>query len=273
MTIRFHGVRGSTPVPAADMMKYGGNTACVEVRSAKGTILILDAGTGIRGLGHSLIKEFKRKPIEAHVLLSHTHWDHIQGFPFFMPIFNKANRFHIYGKSRYTKSLEEIMSGQMEHKYFPVSLNELGAHMDFTKVEDGTFTLGRDVRVTAMEHTHPGGAYGYRIEADGAVLAYSTDTEHPGKDLDERVIDLARGADILIHDSQYDDEDIVTHAGWGHSSFRQAAAVAAKAGVKKLVLFHYDPLYTDAKVDSIVRKAKKLFRNTVPARENSSITL
>lgn len=272
MTIRFHGVRGSTPVPASGMMKYGGNTACVEVRTDKGTVIILDAGTGIRNLGHELNKEFKKKPIGAYVLLSHTHWDHIQGFPFFLPIFDKKNRFHIYGKSRYAKSLEEIMSGQMEHKYFPVSLNEIGARMEFTKVEDGTFTIGT-ARVTAAEHTHPGGAYGYRIEADGAVLVYSTDTEHTDGIIDERVVSLARGADVLIHDSQYDDTDIASHAGWGHSSYRQSCAVAKAAAVKKLVLFHYDPQYDDKKVAAITVKAKKIFKNTVAAREGALVRL
>ncbi|MBI4977873.1 MAG: MBL fold metallo-hydrolase [Spirochaetes bacterium] len=273
MTIRFHGVRGSTPVPQAAMMHFGGNTACVEVRSKKGTLVILDAGTGIRSLGLSLMKEYGERPIHAAILLSHTHWDHIQGFPFFLPLFDKKNSFHIYGKSRYTKSLEEIMAGQMEHKYFPVSLKEIGSPVQFKMVEEGAFTIGGDVTITAKEHYHPGGAYTYRIEADGATVVYSTDTEHVDGRLDERVVAIAKDADLLIHDTQYDDADIVTHAGWGHSSYRQACEVAKRAGVKRLSLFHYDPVYDDRKVKAILRDAQKLFKNTMAAREGAAVSI
>lgn len=273
MEVTFYGVRGSIPTPQREMMRYGGNTTCLYVRTKKNTHIILDSGSGIRLLGRDLLKKKYNAPIDLHLLLSHTHWDHIQGFPFFEPIFNKDYNIVIHGKAKYSKSIEETMRGQMEHKYFPVSLDDVGASMEFRGIDEGSFTLNDDVVITARNHYHPGGALGYRIEADNKIFVFSTDTEHVGGKIDERVVELAKDADLLVHDTQYDDETIDSHAGWGHSSYRQACEVAKAAGVKRLYLFHYDPYENDKAVEKKLKGAKKLFKKTFACQEGVTVAI
>lgn len=277
MRITFWGVRGSIPTPGRSTVEFGGNTTCVEVRAGK-TVVIFDAGTGIRVLGNALLREM---PLEAYLFFSHVHWDHIQGFPFFAPAFVKGNTFHVYGGSHVSHTIEETLAGQMENPNFPVHLSTMGATMVFRSLHDGqTVRVGPDeVDVTCGRGNHPQGVFAYRVSHAGKSMVFATDTEHYDK-VDASLLLLAKGADVLIYDAQYTPEEYAgtvgtggPKVGWGHSTFEAAAALANGAGVKQLVLFHHDPGQSDADVHDKVRRARKLFPNTVAAQEGASIEL
>jgi len=277
MRINFWGVRGSIPTPGPHTVEFGGNTTCVEIRVGK-TIIIFDAGTGIRVLGLQLLKEM---PVEAHVFFSHVHWDHIQGFPFFAPAFVKGNTFHLYGGSHFSRTLEETLAGQMENPNFPVHLSDMGAAMHFRTITDGqTIRVGPDeVAVTAGHGNHPQGVFAYRVEHGGKSMVFATDTEHFDI-VDPNLLALARGVDVLVYDAQYTPEEYAGTAGvggpktgWGHSTFEAATQLAVAAGVKRLVLFHHDPGQSDAAVHDKVRRARALFAETIAAQEGTSIVL
>ena len=299
MNVKLWGTRGSIPTPGPETIIYGGETICVEVR-ADGNLIILDAGTGIRKLGLKLMAEEEIGKLEGHILLSHTHWDHIQGFPFFVPAFVKGNRFTIYGAEKATNSLEAILAGQMEHSYFPVNLDGMGAEMKFVELHEGQFHIG-DTCLTTRVLNHPGGVFGYRIESGGKTFVYATDNEPyrelltigeikldspppqrggpplgKGKsedvsideklnnyvqDLDDRIVQLAAGADLLIHDAQFTKEEYKSKIGWGHSSVDDMMEIAIKAKAKKLVLFHHDPGHSDEIITSMEDHAKEIVRN------------
>ena len=274
MQITFWGVRGSIPTPGPDTVEIGGNTSCVEVRAGK-ALLVFDGGTGLRMLGKKLVKEM---PLTAHIFFSHVHWDHIQGFPFFDPAFVKGNTIHLYGGNNVSRTLEETLAGQMDHPSFPVHLTDMGAKMTFNDlnegqelaIDDGT---GGVVKVRTARGNHPNGVWIYRVEHEGKAIVYATDTEHY-KEVDQNLVNLARGVDVLIYDSQYTPEEYAgttgsggPKVGWGHSTFDEAVKLAATAGAKKLLLFHHDPLQTDAMVREKERRARALFADATAAYE------
>lgn len=246
MKTRIWGARGSITTPEANKLKVGGNTSCLELEYSGGRI-ILDAGTGIRPLGKKIAREILSGggQRDITIVLSHTHWDHIQGFPFFAPVFLSGVNIHIYGPVKANRRLEQTLSGHMEYDYWPVKFSHLAARFYFHELTEGTHALLDGVSVTCRRHIHPGVAFGYRIEADGKTMVYSTDTEHFQNSLDHRVVELSEGADLLVHDAQYTDDEIQSRYGWGHSTWQQAVQVAREAHVRKLVLFHQDPERAD----------------------------
>jgi phosphoribosyl 1,2-cyclic phosphodiesterase len=279
MQVEFWGVRGSIASPGLSTSGVGGNTSCVEVRCGD-TRLILDAGTGLRSLGDSMISEAARAggaAIEATLLLSHFHWDHIQGIPFFVPAYLPNAKLGVVAGVNGVLSLEETLSHQMRAPVFPVRLDELRAALTLRDVRHGeSMTIGA-ARVTAAKLNHPGGVTAYRIRHAGKSVVYATDTEHYAC-LDPALLELAKGADLLIYDAQYTPEEYggaegPSKVGWGHSTFAAGAAVAKAAGVGQLVLFHHDPRRTDREVEAIEARARLLFPDTVAAREGMRIAL
>jgi phosphoribosyl 1,2-cyclic phosphodiesterase len=278
MRITFWGVRGSIPCPGPETVGVGGNTSCVEVRAGK-AILVFDGGTGLRLLGKRMLKEM---PFTAHLFFSHVHWDHIQGFPFFDPAFVPGNVIHLYGGNNVSRTLEETLAGQMDHPSFPVHLTEMGAHMVFHSVGPTPVELdtgdGTKAVVSAAPGNHPNGVWAYRIDHAGHSVVYATDTEHYAV-VDPKLTKLAMGAEVLIYDSQYTPEEYagtsggMPKLGWGHSTFEEAVKLAKAAGVKKLILYHHDPMQSDAAVSEKERRARELFPNSEAAREGLVIEL
>jgi CheY-like chemotaxis protein len=250
-------------------VRYGGNTSCVEVRTDAGTLIMLDCGTGAHGLGQVLATAGPQ-PVHGHLLITHTHWDHIQGFPFFAPLFVPGNAWDIYAPGGLGNRLEETLAGQMEYAYFPVTLEQLGATIHYHELVEGVFDLG-EAHVTARYLNHPGLTLGYRVQAGGVVLVYATDHEpHACPPLEESSqsgagfpvlpvhredqghIEFLRGADLVIHDAQYTAAEYPQKVGWGHSPVEYAVDVALAAGVKRLALFHHDPTHDDDMLDHLV---------------------
>ena len=262
-TIRFWGTRGSIATPGQATNKYGGNTACTEVRCGE-QLLILDAGTGIRVLGLSLLHEFQQKPIKGHIFVGHTHWDHIQGFPFFAPAFSPANEFTIYSLHGAEKPLHKVFRGQMDGDYFPVLLSEMKAKLNFCELESDVH-LG-ETNVSFIFLNHPGLAVGFRISFAGRSLVYLSDHETFGRlspqgpspnPLDMEIERFAENADLLICEAQYTEEEYAQKKGWGHSTFLDALERAAQAKVKRLAIFHHDPSHDDAFLDRIQEFCQK----------------
>lgn len=277
MRIEMWGVRGSIPSPGPDTVEFGGNTSCYSVRCGE-TLVILDGGTGLRLLGHALLKEM---PLEAWMFFSHVHWDHIQGFPFFTPAFVRGNVIHLYGGLNVTRTLEETLAGQMDFPSFPVHLSEMGAKMTFQDLYEGErIVIGKekDVVVTNTRGNHPNGVYAYRIEHQGKSLAYVTDSEHYAI-VDPKLKKLAQGVDVLIFDAMYTPEEYagevggMPKTGWGHATFVAGCELAKAAGAKQLVLHHHDPMQTDAMVREKERRARELFPDTIAAREGAVIEI
>jgi phosphoribosyl 1,2-cyclic phosphodiesterase len=258
MTVRFWGVRGSIPSPGPQTCRYGGNTACVEVRAA-GELLILDAGTGIRQLGLALNES--GGPVRGTILISHAHWDHIHGLPFFAPAMAPGNRFQVYGCTGTPAHLRSILAGQMETPYFPVSLDDLPDTLEFHELPEDAIRVG-PLTIRTMRLHHPGMALGFRIELGRRSLVYATDHEptpavNGGEPpLDSDLIRFASGADLLICDAQYTGEEYRRHVGWGHSSVTDAVRLALAAGVRQMALFHHDPERTDAALDALLAEAQ-----------------
>jgi phosphoribosyl 1,2-cyclic phosphodiesterase len=272
MQITFWGVRGSIPSPGPNTVEIGGNTSCVEVRAGK-AILVFDGGTGLRLLGKKLLKEM---PITAHMFFSHVHWDHIQGFPFFEPAFVAGNEFHLYGGNNVSRTLEETLAGQMDHPSFPVDLGSMAAKMTFLDLAEGQpldidDRAGGTVRVTSARGNHPQGVFAFRVEHAGKSIVYATDTEHYEGRVDQKLVDLAKGAAVLVYDAQYTPEEYAGKKGWGHSTFEEGAKVARLAGVQKLVLFHHDPTQSDEAVRDKERRAKAVFPDVVAAHEGLTL--
>ncbi|MGH7282977.1 MAG: MBL fold metallo-hydrolase [Polyangiaceae bacterium] len=279
MRITFWGVRGSIPTPGPGTVEIGGNTSCVEVRAGK-ALVILDGGTGLRLLGQKLLKEM---PFTAHVFFSHVHWDHIQGFPFFAPAFAGGNTIHLYGGNNVSRTLEETLAGQMDYPSFPVQLSQMASTMKFQDLVEGQvleIDAGDDkLRVTNARGNHPNGVWAYRLEYGGKSMVYATDTEHYAV-VDPKLSALAKNTDVLIYDSQYTPEEYAGTAGtggskvgWGHSTIEEAAKLAKAAGAKKLVLFHHDPLQSDAAVKEKERRTREWFPNSVAAYEGLQIEI
>lgn len=262
--LRFWGVRGSIACPSPSHVRYGGNTSCLEITVAGHTI-ILDAGTGIRSLGLEMTAQNVRT---ATLLLTHTHWDHINGFPFFGPGFDKNNEFRIMAGHLKQGSIRDVLAGQMTQPTFPVPLEAMQAKMTFEDFSAGEhFELFPEVLVRTAPLNHPNGATGYRIEHAGSSICYITDTEHvPGKP-DQNILGLIDGADLVVYDSTYTDEEFTSKVGWGHSTWQEAVRLAKAAGVKRLALFHHDPSHTDDVMDQIGSEAKLAFDGALVAAE------
>lgn len=271
MKIKFWGTRGSIPIADPNAMRYGGDTSCVEIRVGK-TLFICDAGTGIRRLGASLMTDTEFSGT-GHILLSHFHWDHIQGFPFFRPAFVSGNTFHIYGAFKADKRLEDSLRGQMGSLYFPITMSDMPGSFHFVELLEQDLEI-EGCKITSRQLNHPQGCYGYRIESPTGSVAYCTDTEPYPDRLDEKAIELATGVDIFICDCQFTPEEYESgKRGWGHSTWKDAANMAAQAGAKKLILFHHDPYHSDEEVDRMLVKAREIFPNTIAATRDLEVTL
>jgi phosphoribosyl 1,2-cyclic phosphodiesterase len=276
LSIRFWGVRGSIASPGREMAGVGGNTSCVEIRAGE-TVLVLDAGTGIRALGDQLLRE--RAP-HVTLLLSHLHWDHIQGLPFFVPAWLPSSRLDVVGAPSTASpqiGLRDSLSMQMQPPHFPVRLSDMGALLGFRAIESGQeFTVG-DARITARRLNHPGGVLGYRIETAGRSVVYATDTEHYACP-DPYLVKLAKDADVLIYDAMYTEAEYrgevgASRVGWGHSTWEAGVAVAEAARVGQLVLFHHDPQRTDREVAALEAQADLARPGTIAAREGLELSL
>ncbi|MEM8603444.1 MAG: MBL fold metallo-hydrolase [Cyanobacteria bacterium P01_H01_bin.121] len=267
--VRFWGVRGSIASPGPETVRYGGNTSCVQMLVGQ-HCLIFDGGTGIRVLGQHLLQHL---PVKGHLFFTHSHWDHIQGFPFFGPAFVPGNEFHIYGAIAPDGStIEQRLSDQMLHPNFPVPLQIMGAKLAFHDLEIGqTIALDDEVLIETALLNHPGESLGYRVNWRGHAVAYVTDTEHFSDRLDENVLKLAQDADILIYDSTYTDAEYhsptSSKIGWGHSTWQEAVKIAKAAQVNTLAIFHHDPLHNDDVLDTIGEQVAQEFQNAVMTRE------
>lgn len=266
MRVRFYGVRGSVPAPGPFTARYGGNTSCVEVRLADGTTLVLDAGTGLRELGNDLVREERES--EVHLLLSHTHWDHILGLPFFAPLWKKTNHVSVYPLAN--DAQERFQRSIFDDIHFPVSVEGIPAKVELARPAGRVWKIG-SARVQAVALNHPGGAQGFRIEdEDGSSLAYLTDNELNAKNAlitSEELARFAEGADLVIHDAQYLPRDMPHKLGWGHSLVDDVLRLAALAGPKRLALFHHDPDRTDDALDALSRSSKAWAQKHAPAVE------
>lgn len=266
MRLHFWGTRGSIPSPGAATVRYGGNTPCTELRTAAGHLVILDAGTGIRELGRSLIQRADGRAIEGDIFLTHAHWDHIQGLPFFAPIFQRGNHFTIWGSASLETSIDRVVRDQMSPVVFPVTFDALDAVIDFRELRPGA-QHANGVHVSAFEVRHPGGALGYRFADPAApdrALVYVSDNEigdaskypqSPARWRDDFVAWM-RGARVLVHDATYTEDEYDQHRGWGHSTDADAVDLAIDAGVETLVLFHHKPERHDDDVDALVATAR-----------------
>lgn len=272
--IKFWGVRGSIPCPGRETVSYGGNTPCVEMQVG-GKRLIFDGGTGLRVLGQSLLSQM---PVEACLFFTHSHWDHIQGFPFFIPAFIKGNCFHIHGTTAPNgATIKQRLHDQMLHPNFPVPLQIMQADLHFHDLDiGGKLELG-EITVENAKLNHPGEAVGYRVNWHGMAAAYVTDTEHFPDKLDDNIINLANNVDVLIIDATYTDEEYHSETsskvGWGHSTWQEAIKIAQAANVKQLVIFHHDPLHNDEFLNRVGEQAATRFSRTVMAREGMTIEL
>jgi len=280
--VRFWGVRGSVPCPGPKTVKYGGNTSCLELRfGEEDRLVVIDAGTGIRELaGHIMKSDLPKGPIKTELFLTHTHWDHIMGFPFFIPIFVPNTELKVFGPVTYEEdTLDKIVGGMLTYRYWPVRLTELAAKIEYFNLKEGSRDLGDGLWLTTKYLNHPILVLGYRFEYRGKVFCTAYDTEPfsnvfdvspddpsyneeavkegamAAQEENDKVARFFQGADILIHDSQYTHKEYVSSKlGWGHSSFEHAVNVAHKAGVKKLLLFHHDPDRSDAELELIEKR-------------------
>jgi len=275
MRVKFWGVRGSTPTPQPENMRYGGNTSCVEVRVGE-QLYIFDCGTGFRVLGQQLQDEFgeKKLPLSAHVFVSHFHWDHIQGIPFFRPLYERADSQFLFHCSSRTRSLKQVMDEQMASPYFPVNLSQMRAQQKFYDIDSGRLTLDDGVQIQTSWLNHPQGCMGFRMETKDGVVVYATDNEPGDAAFDKSVRKLAEGADVLIYDAQYLPEEYAAEKhGWGHSHWREAVNVVMESGAKELVLFHHDPDHDDVVIDKIVDHARNYYPKVRAAAEGMEIRI
>ena len=270
MKIKFYGTRGSVPVSDAGFTEFGGNTTCLFISGLDegvGTV-IMDAGTGIRNLGKDIMSNQVDVDEEINLGFTHFHWDHIQGFPFFAPAYNKVSKIEIStaGK-RKIKNLKDIFSTQMQSIYFPVPLENMGAQISFEKYETNNFVGKKGALISIAEVNHPGGCIAVRFQVNVKSVTFCTDLEH-SNGIDENVVNLAMNTDVLIHEAQYTDEELKTHQGWGHSSYSQAIEVAEKCNAKQLIITHHDPDHDDNFLRKMEKKSKERFKDLIFARDS-----
>ncbi|MBN1836653.1 MAG: MBL fold metallo-hydrolase [Spirochaetales bacterium] len=263
MHIKVWGCRGSIPSPGCGTKGYGGNTTCLEVRLEDGTLVIIDAGTGIRELGNAILK--RNGPQALYLLITHAHWDHLQGFPFFVPAYTEGYSILVRSGPRVRASLEHFLAHQMDPPFFPVTFGNLKARFDFQSEDESEIAIdGTLIRPVLLNH--PDGGYGYQFLSGGRKFVFLTDTElaaeHPGGLSRAEYLEICRGADLLIHDAQYTEQEYRRTRGWGHSTYRDAAEFALEAGARRLGLFHHDPLHTDREIDGFVRECRRLVRRS-----------
>jgi len=277
MKLKFYGTRGSIPVCDPGFQHFGGNTTCFQITfTDTNRVAIIDAGTGIRRLGRDL-RAVGHKQDRIVIAFSHFHWDHIQGLPFFAQAYDPEQKITLLtlGKNQAIRNLREVFEVSMQSHYFPVQLDRMGADFEFLQVADPSkyFTVNNiPTKVTAQRHSHPGGAFSFRVERSGEVLVVSTDVEH-GDEIDPQLIELAKGADLLVHDAQYTPEELQRRRGWGHSSYEQAIELAELADVKRLALTHHDPDHDDEFLLRMEKVCQERFPNCVLAREGTEISL
>lgn len=272
MKVKFYGVRGSLPVCGREFERFGGNTTCIRIlRELANRIAIIDAGTGIRNLGKEIITEGISQNI-INIVFSHFHWDHIQGLPFFAPAYNPKQKLGILAVGRKGKitNLREIFSVQMQDEYFPINLETMGAKFEFATYGTKETIFGAKVTAVPQHHLHEGGSYGFRIDDESVSLVICTDVEHING-IDQNIVNLAKNADLLIHDGQYTSSEYKKHKGWGHSSCEQAVKVAQEANVKKLIITHHDPDHNDDFLDGMERECQHVFPNSLFAKEGMEV--
>lgn len=284
MTVKLWGVRGSIPCPGPDTVQYGGNTACLELRFGD-RLIIIDAGSGVRSLGEHLVRtELKKGPINTEIFITHTHWDHIMGFPFFVPIYIPGTKLKIYGPVTYEdEGLDRIIGDQLTYRYFPVKQSELSAEITYFPLKENTMDLGDGITLTTKYLNHPILCLGYKFQHRGRVFCTLYDTEpfrnvfptdpkdpsydeiaaaegeRAAREENEKILDFIRGADLVIYDAQYTHQEYLTSKlGWGHSSFEFAINSCFKAEVKQVLLFHHDPLRTDAQLLELEKGYQKM---------------
>ena len=275
MKVKFYGTRGSIPTCGRSFQAFGGNTPCIGIfDNNQDTVSILDAGTGIRNLGKELLELGEDMPKNITIGFSHFHWDHIQGFPFFEPAYRKDVWINILamGNNRNVSSLRNIFVSQMQAQHFPVRLEEMGARFNFIVLGKRARQNSNQMSVQAYRHNHPGGAFSFRIEKKGKILVVCTDIEH-GDSIDPKIVDMAKGAHLLIHEAQYTTEELEKKRGWGHSSYDQAMEVAERAGAKLLVMTHHDPDHDDIFLRKMEKQCQARFKNAYLAREGMEIVL
>ncbi len=266
MELRFWGVRGSVPVPGSATLEFGGNTSCVELEGCNDVVLF-DGGTGLRAAGLDIAT---RPASRIHLFLTHFHWDHIQGIPFFAPLFDAANHVTIYS-SPYSAPLRKSLRGSMKAPYFPIGFEDFAARVELVDIGDGVGLNGVSIR--AFEVNHPQGACAYNVSCPGTRFIYAPDREHGDARLDAVFAEEARGATALVLSSQYTPEEYKRHRGWGHSTWLESARVAREAGVQSLVLFHHDPSHADEELRRIEADARREFADTFMAKEGWAFEL
>jgi phosphoribosyl 1,2-cyclic phosphodiesterase len=282
MRVKFWGTRGTRPTPGRRTLRYGGNTTCLEVRDKDDNLIIIDSGSGIAELGANLAHD---EPLQAHLLITHTHLDHIQGFPFFSPAFTQGTHLTIVGPAGSAKSLQAAFADQMDPAYFPVRLDHMPADMEFIERNPGeTFEVG-GLRITPLLLMHPIPTFGYRLEEGSTTFVMATDNEIAPFEPEQNgsmkdLVEWCRDADLLVHDAQYSREEYKTHAGYGHSTFEDALSLAERANVQQLAFFHHDPMHSDTDVDALIEEALGNHRQsggsdvvTFPAAEDQEILL
>jgi phosphoribosyl 1,2-cyclic phosphodiesterase len=271
--LEFWGVRGTTPVPAANRLRYGGNTTCLASRVGDNEYLVLDCGSGSRLLGHEIVTRHPGVPTTIHLLFSHYHFDHVEGLPLFNPLYDPGATLRIHGSAPEGRSLRQTFEQLVSPPYFPVRLAGTPATVEFDEVDGNPFTVG-DVRVHAMPLNHPDGSIAYRLERGGNRVVFATDHEHGDSTVDDALVEFADGADHLIYDATYIPAEYEhLRKGWGHSTWYAAIVTARAARVKNLILFHHHPDHTDDELDKILDVARAEFPDTSIAREGMTIPL
>lgn len=271
MKLRFWGVRGSVPTPHADRLRYGGNTTCLEFSTPSSEeIVLIDAGSGLRALGEDL--EQRPTVRRIHILISHFHWDHIQGLPHFPPLFQPSAEIVFYSSYPAAQTCA-LLQAQMSDPYFPMAFEAVPAQTRFRQIARGKPFAAGPFTVEAFALHHPQGAEGFRLEAEGRVIVHASDHEYGQPETDAVLVDLAREADLLIMDAQYTPREYAAKVGWGHSTYAQAAQLARQAAVRRLALFHHDPAHNDAFLDAMLADAKQLFPTSDMAREGCDLAV
>ncbi|MCT4621224.1 MAG: MBL fold metallo-hydrolase [Marinisporobacter sp.] len=269
-SILFWGVRGSTPSISKDTIEFGGNTPCIQINAGK-HLLIIDAGTGLCQLGKKLMEQ--KENISAHIFISHTHWDHVQGIPFFLPFYEKENQFKIYGEIKNNIPFSQVIKSLMKPPYFPVTWDTIKADCSFYEISQGdVIFLDNDLVVKTLRLNHPDDALGFRIEFQGKSCCYISDIEH--KEIaDPQILQFIENTDVLIYDASFTEEEYIHKKGWGHSTWEKGIELTQQASAKKLILFHHDTYRYDEELASIETQAQKIYPNTFAAKEGMELHL